>query len=119
MDELKASMHGNDSSLTAQFIQVDTRFHLRIAESARSPWLYRSVTMARVEMFRPVGAIFKRLEPNASHQHEQIVDAIEERDADKAARFMFEHIDGTRQIVDMWLRAGPTTTSSRRSARRR
>lgn len=119
MDELKASMHGDDSSVAAQFIRVDTRFHLRIAETARSPWLYRSVTMARVEMFRPVGAIFKRLEPNANDLHEQIVDAIEERDSDKAARFMFKHIDGTRQIVDMWLRTGPPTTSSRRSARRR
>ena len=63
MDELRASMHGNDSSLTAQFVQADTRFHLRIAETARSPWLHRSVAMARVEMFRPVGAIFKHLEP--------------------------------------------------------
>ena len=36
MDELRASMHGNDSSLTAQFVQADTRFHLRIAETARS-----------------------------------------------------------------------------------
>lgn len=115
MDELQAS---NDNSLTAQFIQVDTRFHLCIAETARSPWLHRSVTMARVEMFRPVGAIFKRLEPNANDLHEQIVDAIEERDGDKAARFMFEHIDGTRQIVDMWLRTGPPAASSRRSAHR-
>ena len=118
MDELTATMHGNDGSLTAQFVQADTRFHLRIAETARSPWLHRSVAMARVEMFRPVGAIFKRLEPNANDLHEQIVDAIEERDGDKAARFMYEHIDGTRQIVDMWLRTGSSTSSPRRSDRR-
>lgn len=118
MDEVVCTLHGDDSSLTAQFVRVDTRFHLRIAEAARSPWLYQAVTTARVEMFRPVGAIFKRLESNANDLHEQIVDAIEERDGDKAAQFMFEHITGTRRVIDDWLRARPRRPSSRRSASR-
>ena len=55
---------------------------------------------------------------SANDLHEQIVDAIEERDGDKAARFMYEHIDCTRQIVDSWLRTGSSAISPRRSAHR-
>jgi DNA-binding GntR family transcriptional regulator len=60
--------------------------------------------MARVEMFRPVGHLFNHLEPNADYLHADILAAIDERDADRAYTLMFEHIEGTRQVVDAWIK---------------
>ena len=94
----------SDPAGTAQFQSHDTDLHLAIAKAARSPWLEEAVLKGRVEMFRPVGAVFSHLEPNADYLHEQIIDAVESQDADRAARLMTEHIESTRQVVDAWLR---------------
>jgi GntR family transcriptional regulator, transcriptional repressor for pyruvate dehydrogenase complex len=60
--------------------------------------------MARVEMFRPVGHLFKNLEPNADHLHGDILAAIGDRDGERAYALMFEHIEGTRRVVDAWIK---------------
>jgi len=87
----------------AQFQDVDSQFHLVIARAARSSRLARSILKARAAMFLPVGAVFAGLEPTANELHEQIVEAIEAKDAELASTLMAEHINGTRATVEAWL----------------
>jgi DNA-binding FadR family transcriptional regulator len=104
MVDVKSRLTHDDPVLTADFQRLDTEFHMSIARAAKSPWLAEAVTMARVEMFRPVGHLFNHLEPNADYLHADILAAIDERDADRAYTLMFEHIEGTRQVVDAWIK---------------
>ena len=105
-----------DPARTDQFQSLDTDLHLAIAKAARSPWLEEAVLEGRVEMFRPVGALFNHLEPNTDYLHEHIIDAIELQDPAKAATLMADHIESTRQVVDSWLTpsiARPRTPTER------
>ncbi len=53
----------------------------------------------------PVGAIFGRLEPNANDYHESILEAIENREPELAAKRMdAEHINDTRHTIESWLK---------------
>jgi GntR family transcriptional repressor for pyruvate dehydrogenase complex len=96
----------HDTKLMAEFFAVDHEFHLGIARASRNEWLANATLAARVEMFRPVGAIFERLEPAANHLHEQICNAIEARDGALASEWMRQHIEETRASIEPWLR-GP------------
>lgn len=87
----------------ADFQDLDSRFHLAIAQASRNARLVNGIAEARAEMFLPVGAIFAKLEPTANELHAQIVDAIEEQDGEEAARLMAAHIDGTRASVERLL----------------
>ena len=82
---------------------MDNDFHLGIARASRNDWLAKATLAARIEMFRPVGSIFERLEPQANHLHEQIVTAIADKDGDGAARWMSEHIGETLASIESWL----------------
>jgi GntR family transcriptional repressor for pyruvate dehydrogenase complex len=92
-----------DPKLVTEFLAVDNDFHLGIARASDNPWIAEATLHARVEMFRPVGAIFERLEPNANHLHAQICAAIAARDDESAARWMTEHIEETQASVEAWL----------------
>jgi DNA-binding GntR family transcriptional regulator len=94
----------HDATLVAEFFAVDNEFHLGIARASCNDWLAKATLAARIEMFRPVGTIFERLEPKANHLHAQIFSAIAERDGDAAARWMTEHIGETLASIESWLR---------------
>jgi DNA-binding FadR family transcriptional regulator len=102
LSETLAEAH--DPKLMAEFFAVDHEFHLGIARASRNDWLANATLAARVEMFRPVGCIFERLEPEANHLHEQICSAIEAQDGELASDWMRQHIDETRASVEPWLR---------------
>ena len=105
MQRLSDSLAGHhDAKLLGDFLAVDNDFHLGIARASRNDWLAKATLAARIEMFRPVGSIFERLEPQANHLHEQIVTAIADKDADGAARWMSEHIGETLASIESWLR---------------
>jgi DNA-binding FadR family transcriptional regulator len=93
----------HDAKLLGDFFAVDNDFHLGIAHAARNDWLAKATLAARIEMFRPVGSIFDRLEPTANHLHEQIFSAIEDHEAEAAAKWMTEHIAGTLASIEAWL----------------
>jgi len=103
----------HDSAKVAEFFALDHDFHLGIAHASRNERLAKATLEARVDMFKPVGTVFDHLDPSANHLHEQIFRAIAETDGDQAAHWMTEHITGTRDSVDAWLRPNP------RSKRRR
>jgi DNA-binding FadR family transcriptional regulator len=93
----------HDAKLLGDFFAVDNDFHLGIAHASRNDWLAKATLAARIEMFRPIGAIFERLEPQANHLHEQICTAIADKDGEAAARYMSEHIEETRTSIESWL----------------
>jgi GntR family transcriptional regulator, transcriptional repressor for pyruvate dehydrogenase complex len=95
----------HDPKGIAEFFAVDHDFHLGIARASRNAWLANATLAARVEMFRPVGCIFERLEPEANHLHEQICGAIEAGDGELASDWMRQHIEETRASIEPWLRA--------------
>jgi GntR family transcriptional regulator, transcriptional repressor for pyruvate dehydrogenase complex len=90
--------------LITEWQSLDSAFHLKIAEACRNEYLFDAVANARRAMWLPVGAIFHHVEPNANDFHDAIVEAIEDRDSDRAALTMTDHINTTRQTVESWLR---------------
>ncbi len=103
-----AAVVENEAKLTgsarfAHFQNIDSQFHLAIAQAADSPRLAAAILESRSAMFLPVGAVFANLEPTANELHEQVVAAIVEGDSDKAASVMSEHIGVTRAVVEAWL----------------
>lgn len=108
MSDLTASNASDPNPAgTAKFLRVDSDFHTAIGEAARSPQLAEAMRQGRLNMFRPVGGIFNRLEDNADHLHGDIIDAIEAKDGELARSLMRQHIEGTRTSVEAWLRPRP------------
>jgi DNA-binding GntR family transcriptional regulator len=77
-----------------EFVDLDERFHLRIAEGARLPILHAFlgqlggfVRAATLGATRPPAALEEIV-----NEHERIVDAIEERDAAAAVAALVEHL---------------------------
>lgn len=93
----------SESSVYAEFRDIDSQFHSAIGWAAGSERLTRALEQARSEMFLPVGAVFSHLEPTANEFHEQIVEAIAARDSERASSVMAAHINGTRETVMAWL----------------
>jgi GntR family transcriptional repressor for pyruvate dehydrogenase complex len=89
--------------LTAEFQMIDSEFHIGIAEAARSQRLVTAVREVRAAMFRPVGAVFGHLEPNANELHAQLLNAIHRQDGAAAAQAMTAHIASTMAVLDAWL----------------
>lgn len=105
MDEsLAAAMEEQSPHRVTEFQALDSAFHLGIAQACRNEYLLEAVTDARRKMWLPVGAIFGRLEANANDHHEAILDAIEDRNPEVAAAQMEEHIIGTRDTLESWLK---------------
>lgn len=80
---------------------ADSRLHLRIAELAGSPMLLDAVTEAQLRIGELLAAI-PVLSANLAHsdrQHAAVVEAILAGDADRAARAMEEHCDGTSALL--------------------
>ncbi len=109
-DEMTGLRATNDSDPTpaaaARFLSLESDFHTAIAEAARSPQLAAAMVEGRVSMFRPVAAIFNRLEDNVDHLHAEMIDAIESQDGALANSLMRRHIEGTRAFVESRLRPG-------------
>jgi len=103
-DALATALQDQSAQRVTEFQTLDSAFHLGIAQACRNDYLLEAVADARRKMWLPVGAIFGRLEDNANDHHETILDAIESRDGDAAAARMEEHIVGTRNTLESWLR---------------
>ena len=77
-----------------EFIDLDEEFHLRIAEGARLPILYRLlaqlrgfVRVVRLGSVRPPSVLTQVVS-----EHEEIVDALERRNPDRALDALREHL---------------------------
>lgn len=97
---------------SAHFHSLDTEFHLAIARASHNPWFEQSVVLGRIEMFRPVGALFNSLDVTGDYLHDRILQAIEAGDPKQAGRSMTEHIRTTQQVLEGWIaQAAPTKGS--------
>ena len=81
----------------AVFRQADSQFHLALARAARSDRLAEAIEASRGELFSPHD-LLPFVEPieETLRDHQQILDAVAERDGDSAARIMRAHLNRTR-----------------------
>jgi DNA-binding GntR family transcriptional regulator len=77
-----------------EFITLDEEFHLAIAEAARLPILYAFLGQLRgfVRIVRLGSTRHPGHLPQVVAEHERIVDALEDGDADEALRTLTEHL---------------------------
>ncbi|MFI1094119.1 FadR/GntR family transcriptional regulator [Streptomyces sp. NPDC020917] len=84
-----------------RYRQLDTRFHLAIAELTGSPSLAASTTEARMRLNDLLNAI-PVLERNIAHsalQHRAMVEAVLAGDAEAARRATEEHLEATAALL--------------------
>jgi DNA-binding GntR family transcriptional regulator len=85
----------------AEYRRADTRFHIGLAEAARSPRLVATMTELQGQM----SDLLTRI-PHPPHvlnrsnaQHRRLLALIARRDAPRAVRLMRDHIEGTEHIL--------------------
>jgi DNA-binding GntR family transcriptional regulator len=90
MRQRRAAEEGDED----RFIDLDEELHLKIAEGARLPILHG--VLGQLRGFVRVVRLGASRPPSVLHQivaeHEEIVDALERRDADTALRALREHL---------------------------
>jgi DNA-binding GntR family transcriptional regulator len=84
-----------------EYRRADVRFHIGVAEAARSPRLVTAMTEVQGEMSELIGRIAHPEEVlmRSNAQHRRVVDLIRRRDAGRAVRLMREHLEGTEHIL--------------------
>jgi GntR family transcriptional regulator, transcriptional repressor for pyruvate dehydrogenase complex len=84
-----------------EYRRADVRFHIGVAEAARSPRLVTAMTEVQGEMSELIGRIAHPDEVlmRSNAQHRRVVDLIRRRDAGRAVRLMREHLEGTEHIL--------------------
>jgi len=93
--ELAQTEYGNDDREShVRFIELDTQFHIGIAQLTRNPLLVRSVADMRCQMER---IMYASLDIGyhgelPSSEHRGIVEAIQKRDPQLARKRMCDHI---------------------------
>ena len=84
------------------FLDLDEEFHLEIAEGAQLPILYSLLSQLRG--FIRVARLGSRRPPAVLNQvvaeHEEIVDALEHRDAETALDALVEHLHKSEYAID-------------------
>lgn len=85
----------------AEYRRADMRFHIGVAEAARSPRLVTTMTELQGQMSDLLARI-----PHPEHvltrsnsQHRRLLMLIERRDAPRTVRLMRDHIEGTEHIL--------------------
>jgi len=93
------------------FRQADLRFHMRIAETAGAELVRHAVEEARAALFLPFQPLdLEAMRERTVPEHERIVAALRDRDAEAAAEAMQQHVRGTADA----LAAGPRRARPRR-----
>ena len=99
---------GRPARLATRFIELDNGFHLAVAAASHNTYLADAVEIGRINMLRPVGAIFATTYGDVNFQHRQIADAIEDGDPNAAEQAMADHIAATRDTLDQLARPRAT-----------
>jgi len=100
LDELVAKMDDELEDFE-EFRRTDIRFHIGIAEAARSPRLLSAMTDAQSQMSALIALIAHPPEvlTRSNEQHAQLVKALRKGDGPGAVREMREHTEGTEHIL--------------------
>lgn len=81
--------------------RADIRFHLGVAEAARSPRLVAEMTEVQGQMSDLIALIAhpEQVLTHSNGQHRELVRLMRRRDATRAVALMREHIEGTEHIL--------------------
>lgn len=81
--------------------RADIRFHVGLAEAARSPRLVSSMTEVQGRMSELITRLPHPAEllTHSNAQHGRLVGLLRERDTTRAVRLMRDHIEGTEHIL--------------------
>lgn len=81
--------------------RADIRFHIGLAEAARSPRLVSAMTEVQSQMSDLITRIAHPPEvlQHANAQHRRLVVLLQRQDATRAVRLIREHIEGTEHIL--------------------
>ncbi|MGH2987780.1 MAG: FadR/GntR family transcriptional regulator, partial [Solirubrobacterales bacterium] len=84
-----------------EYRRADIRFHIGVAEAARSPHLVTEMTEVQGQMSDLIGRIGHPEEvlTRSNAQHRKLVALVREGDPDRAAPLMRKHIRGTEHIL--------------------
>ncbi len=85
----------------AEYRRADIRFHIGVAEAARSPRLVAEMTEAQGQVSRLLSLIAHPEEvlAQSNAQHRELVELLRGGDAAGAASLMRQHIRGTEHIL--------------------
>jgi len=99
LDELVSKMA--DATDFEDYRRGDIRFHIGIAEAARSPRLVRAMTEVQGDMSDLIALIAhpEQVLTHSNEQHRRLVKLMRKADAGAAVRLMREHIEGTEHIL--------------------
>ncbi len=85
---------------TARFRAADSAFHLGIAEAARNSWMRKAIEDARAAMWVPLDRYADHVFVTAQAHHAQILQGLNDRDADAAEQAVAAHIETTRRDLE-------------------
>jgi GntR family transcriptional regulator, transcriptional repressor for pyruvate dehydrogenase complex len=107
LDELVAKMAS--ASDFQDYRRADIRFHIGVAEAARSPRLVSAMTEVQGQMSALIGLIAHPEEvlTQSNDQHRRLVGLLRRNDATRAAKLMRRHIEGTEHILAGLLPVAP------------
>jgi GntR family transcriptional regulator, transcriptional repressor for pyruvate dehydrogenase complex len=81
--------------------RADIRFHIGVAEAARSPRLVMAMTEVQGQMSDLITLIAhpEQVLAHSNEQHRRLVYLLRRREGSRAVRLMREHIEGTEHIL--------------------
>ena len=99
LDELVERMAGAEDF--ADYRRADIRFHIGIAEAARSPRLVSEMTEVQGQMSELIALIAHpdQVLTRSNAQHRRIVALLRRGDVGRVVRLLREHIEGTEHIL--------------------
>ena len=99
LEELVDGMDGAQSF--EDYRRADVRFHIGLAEAARSPGLVTAMTEMQGRMSELIARIAHPDEvlSRSNAQHRRLLALIRKRDIGRAVRLMRDHIEGTEHIL--------------------
>jgi len=99
LNELVDQMAG--ASEFADYRRADIRFHIQLAEAARSPRLVRAMTEVQGQMSDLIALIPhpERVLTRSNAQHKRLVTLLRRGQSGAAVSVMREHIEGTEHIL--------------------
>jgi GntR family transcriptional regulator, transcriptional repressor for pyruvate dehydrogenase complex len=99
LDDLVAKMAASQDF--EDYRRADIRFHIGVAEAARSPRLVTMMTEVQGQMSDLISLIAHPHEvlTHSNAQHGRLVVLLRRREAQRAVRLMRDHIEGTEHII--------------------
>jgi DNA-binding GntR family transcriptional regulator len=85
----------------AEFVRANSEFHLVIARASKNERITEVsiFLMKEIERFYYFGLMRNRRPPEMQDEHEQLIDALENKNPDEAERIARQHIELGQQVV--------------------